>query len=158
MALTLTNGQPFVGMPAEDTLFIVLKVNGDPWGQIRCGGPCRDDYKRIEVAHAPDGHAYVKLQHAALESFQAACKAVGFWIETTGTWRSCELAHDLYAKDPHRYAPPDKGAHMRGLAIDVTTAYGPYRRYRIRKELKYRGWHQARPDDEPWHFSFGLQV
>jgi hypothetical protein len=158
---TLTNMNPFIGMPISDTTFDV-RSGERLWGEIRCGGACKDDYGRIVVESSPNGQHSVKLQRAAWDSFEAACKAVGFWIQTTGTWRSCELQESLFNSDPpasmQRYAPPPKTAHTRGLAIDVTTAYGPFKRRKIRKALLNRSWHQARPDDEPWHYSFGIKV
>lgn len=157
MVQELTNAHPYIGMPTTDTQFIV-STGSRQWGTIRAGGPCKDDYKRIVIEHAPKGNAYVKLQKAAAASFLAASADVGFFIECTGSWRSCQTAHILYAQDPNRYAPADKGAHMRGLAIDVTTVYPAPKQKAIHDALLKRGWHQARPDDEPWHYSFGLQV
>jgi len=142
----------FVGMPPTDR---VLEV--DPFGRIRCGGRCRDDYDRIVIAH--EGGRVVKLQAAAMRSFQAAEDAVGEPILLTGIgWRSCRLQRELWEGDPARFADPDKTAHTRGLAIDVHTGQGAKRLEAIRRALLWRGWHQARPTDEPWHYSFGIQV
>jgi hypothetical protein len=142
----------YVGMPDVNRIFTV-----GHWGEIRCGGPCKDDYARIQVDTRHAG-GLVKLQKAALESFQNAEQELGYEIELTGSWRSCSTAHLLYARDSARYAPPDKGAHMRGLAIDVTTAYSVVKKKEILAALAKRHWHQARPTDEPWHHSFGIQV
>jgi hypothetical protein len=133
------------------------------WGEIRCGGVCKDDYARIKLWG--NGQVQYKLQNAALVSLLDANEDIArrlhrkeFTTQLTGSWRSCDTAHDLFARDPSRYAPPDKGAHMRGLAIDVTTAYATEIQHVIRTVLGNHSWHQARPDDESWHFSFGIQV
>lgn len=154
----LTRGHPFVGMPAHDTQFEVMRWGGKSWGVIRCGGECRDDYRRITIAHSKDGAATVKLQQAAVESFLAASADVGHFIHCTGSWRACADQARYYASDRVRYAPPNATAHTRGLAIDVTTAYPAAQQVAIREALLKRHWHQARPDDEPWHYSFGIQV
>jgi hypothetical protein len=143
----------YVGMPPTDRRFAVMVDSHQR--EIRCGGPCRDNYFRI-VIHDEQGQI-VKLQRAAWESFAAAESYLGFQIVLTGSWRSCAYQRELYAKDHARYAPPDKTAHCRGLAIDVSTALPPHHQTAIRSALTARGWHQARPD-EPWHYSFGIQV
>jgi hypothetical protein len=142
----------FVGMPATDRVFAVA-----PWGKIRCGGPCRDDYERIVRFQSRAGQI-VTLQHAAAQSFQAAEKALGFGLLLTGSIRTCERQAELYASDPKRFAHPAKTAHTRGLAIDVSTAQSSWRKWRIKRALSKRGWFQCRPIDEPWHWSFGIQV
>ena len=142
----------YVGMPASDRTFTI-----DPWGNIRCGGKCKDDYRRIEILHNGNGEV-VKLQHAALNSFQAAQDAVGSQIHLTGIgWRSCASQATLYASDPSRFAPPDGTAHTRGLAIDVSQAQPADKLAKIHRALTNRGWHQAR-SDEPWHYSAFIQV
>lgn len=86
-------------------------------------------------------------------------------IPLTGSLRTCEQQARLYAlngKDgnpPNRYAPPTVGVHTHGLAIDVHTGWlaALFRvGVSIRRVLSRRGWNQSRPDDEPWHFSFGV--
>lgn len=151
----------YIGMPPTDTRFLVFRTGtADPkdvWGEIRCGGPCQDDYGRIKV-HVQDAQHFLKLQQAAINSIVAAEAKLKFPIICTGSWRSCTTAHALFAQDPQRYAPPDKGAHMRGLAIDVNQLLPKLKLEAIDKALLARGWHKARPDDEPWHMSFGIQV
>ena len=74
-------------------------------------------------------------------------------IYLTGSIRSCAQAWLLYARDPDRYAHPNQGLHMHGLAIDVHTGYlNPT----MRTILLNVGWTQSRPVDEPWHFSYFL--
>lgn len=157
---TLTNATPHIGMPARDSRFQVDSA-GTTWGVVRCGGPCRDDYARINV-YVQDAQHFVKLQQAALDSFQAAevsVRAQGFGrhIILTGSWRACSTQRALFHDDPNRYADPDVTAHTRGLGIDVNQDQSPEKLAAIHKALTNRGWHQARPD-EPWHYSFGLQV
>lgn len=141
------------GMPPTDRTFTV-----EPWGQIRCGGPCKDDYDRIEIYHQVPGQRYVKLQKAALESFKAAERAVGAKIYLTGSWRSCATQAALYATDQSRFAAPSATAHCRGLAIDVDMNQSARKREQIHKALRWRDWHQSRPDDEPWHWSMGVKT
>jgi hypothetical protein len=45
------------------------------------------------------------------------------------------------------------GLHCQALAIDVSTSL--LNQDQIRRALLKRGWTQSRPDDEPWHYSFG---
>ena len=148
----------YVGMPPTEREFVVPRpVDPKPWGKIICGGACRDDYSRIEIYHQ-DAQHYVKLQRAALRSLQAAEDAIGDKIWLTGSWRSCSLQSELYASDSHRYAAPSTTAHCRGLAIDVSQNQTKGKLDKIHKALTYRHWHQARPTDEPWHYSLGVQV
>lgn len=142
----------YVGMPPVDRTFEV-----DPWGTIRCGGDCRDDYDRL-VSFQNRGGQVVKLQKAAKASYLDAEKRIGFAILVTGAWRSCEQQYALYRSDPNRFANPDTTGHTRGLCIDVNMNLSPWRRARLKKALLARDWHQSRPDDEPWHYSFGIQV
>lgn len=140
----------YEGMPQTNRVFNVGK-----WGEIRCGGPCKDDYGRLVVVHR-NGDV-IRLQKAALEAFQAAQKAVGNRITLTGSFRSCSYQTALYRSDSGRFADPDTSAHCRGLAIDVSTNQGSRDLAAIHKALLARDWHQARPTDEPWHFSFGIK-
>jgi LAS superfamily LD-carboxypeptidase LdcB len=150
----------FVGMPSVDTRFVVPRTGTkdpkDSWGEIRCGGPCKDDYARIKV-HTQDAQHFLKLQQAAINSIVAAEAKLKFPIICTGSWRACGTQTQLFAQDPQRFANPDKTAHTRGLAIDVNQLLPKLKLTGIDKALKARGWHQAR-DDEPWHYSFGIQV
>lgn len=142
----------FIGMPLHDRTFEV-----GHWGNIRCGGPCKDDYARIKVFHDAGGRVVV-LQAAALESFRSSEQDLGFPIVLTGSHRACSQQRTLWLSDPNRFANPDTTAHTRGLAIDVSTAIADRRKAKIKAALTARHWHQARPVDEPWHWSFGIQV
>jgi hypothetical protein len=143
----------YIGMPPTDRTFDVGK-----WGEIRCGGPCRDDYARITVDGRPNGEGYVKLQQAGMKAFHDAEQACGFVIQLTGSFRLCATQESLYSQDPSRYAAPATSGHCRGLAIDVSTTYGWWKTRKIKRALADRRWYQTRPQDEPWHWSFGIQV
>jgi LAS superfamily LD-carboxypeptidase LdcB len=150
----MTEGMPvFVGMPPTERTFAV-----HPWpGRIICGGVCKDDYGRIVTKHyGTNDRLVVTLQRAAMDSFLDACEKIGP-IVLTGSWRSCAQQTDLWRSDKSRFAPPNTTAHVRGLAIDVSTATSAKQHEIITRALLARGWHQARAD-EPWHFSFGIEV
>lgn len=140
-----------------------------PTGVIHYGGACKDDYPNIELYdQPPKGGSPVKLQAAALRAFRNAEQdfAPRYWskkrraegrpIVLTGSWRSCAYQAELYDRDSSRYADPDVTGHTRGIAIDVSTAQP--RQGRIKRVLKKNGWTQTRPDDEPWHWSYGVTV
>ncbi len=127
----------------------------------RCVGCCKDDWKNIRkssyyrkqsglVRLAPRD-VDVTLQKPALDSLRAVEEKLSRQIYVTGSLRTCELQHDLYASDPKRYASPLVGVHCQGLAIDVHTGHLDEV---LRSTLLHHGWNQSRPTDEPWHFSF----
>jgi hypothetical protein len=149
----------YMGMPPVEREFTVRRspAQGGIWGRIICGGKCRDDYARLEVYHQTDERSII-LQRAALKSFRDAEDKLGFKIWLTGSIRSCDVQARLYRSDPNRFARPDTTGHTRGLCIDVSQNQSPKRLRDIDKALSYRGWHQSRPIDEPWHYSFGIQV
>ena len=125
------------------------------YGTIHYGGVCKDNYQNIVLFHQNGGQT-VKLQKPAMDSFKAASVKVK-GIPLTGSWRSCAYQAQLYASDSNRYASPNGTAHTRGLAIDVSTAISFLKKRAIHRALTARGWHQARAD-EPWHYSFGVNV
>lgn len=155
----MTMNPLYLGMPPTERKYRVKRANGKSWGEIVCGGPCNDDYARIEIYHQIPGQAYVKLQAAALRSFKDAEDAINGKILLTGSgWRACSTQSALYRSDPSRYANPNTTGHTRGLAIDVSMNQSLTKLKAIKKALLWRHWHQSRPDDEPWHYSFGIQV
>ena len=121
------------------------------WGVVRRSSVCKDDWGNIRSI--PRVGYTLKLQRPALRSFRAAERALGREIKLTGSWRSCAYQMTKYHSDPNRFAHPNVTLHTQGLAIDVSTAQGG--QDKIRRALKRRGWSQSRPDDEPWHYSFG---
>lgn len=133
------------GMPSTQRAFLVGT------GLIYIGGPCKDDYGNIESATIL-GQS-VKLQKPAMDSYIAAANEVG-GIKLSGSWRSCAAQTAYYNSDHNRYAPPDQTYHCRALAIDVDTNQFPEKQAQIHAALSKRGWFQARPSDEPWHWSY----
>jgi hypothetical protein len=126
------------------------------YGYIHWSTTCKDDWSNI-VEKSRSGYT-LKLQQPAMHSYRACEEKLGYEIKLTGTWRSCALQSQLYNSDKTRYAHPDKTLHTQGLAIDVSTNYGTYKTWRIKRALLNHGWKQSRPDDEPWHFSYYLKA
>ena len=141
-----------------------------PNGIIFYGGPCKDDYENMEVYdQPPEGQGLIlKLQSPAMTAFKAA--EVRFGEQTgrpakwrpilvlPGTNRTCSTQRTLRARDPGRYADPDVTGHTRGLAIDVSQAQPRVNLDIIHECLTAEGWERVRPDDEPWHYSFGVMI
>lgn len=134
------------------------------YGTVYHRPTCKDDWKNIKtvVSRRKDGsevpYTKLTLQEPAIKSIRAVEKKLSrpwkkYFVRVTGTIRTCELQASLYASDPQRYAPPNSGLHTHGLAIDVHTGYLSRK---LKKALLADGWHQSRPVDEPWHFSFRL--
>jgi hypothetical protein len=126
-------------------------------------GGCKDDYDNIVTSsyYRRYGVIFKKrpvaitIQRPALKALRAAEKRLGRQIVVTGSARSCEYQAELYRKDPSRYAAPSVGVHCQALAFDVTTA-DPELKTKVRAALYAEGFHQSRPDDEPWHFSYAV--
>lgn len=143
------------------------------YGPVFRGSTCCDDFSNILTNtvggdHAIGGPETYKLQSPAITSLRRVAERTGTkmpWrknkrpVHVTGTWRSCAFQAECYARDPGRYAPPNVGLHTQGLAIDVDMnwygALTPRQQRRFRYVMKAEGWTQARPSDEPWHFSYG---
>ncbi len=53
-----------------------------------------------------------------------------------------------------RFADPNKGLHVVGLAFDIHSDFNNADVYQAFRE---DGWHQTRPIDEPWHWSYGVR-
>jgi hypothetical protein len=130
----------------------------------RLVGGCKDDYDNIRTSkryRKASGvipfrtrKVAITMQKPALDAFRQAEVRLGREIVVTGSARSCALQAQLYASDRNRYAPPSVGLHCQDLAIDVTTE-DPQLKTKVREALEHVGFTQARPDDEPWHFSYG---
>lgn len=137
-----------------------------PHGQIFYGGPCKDDYPNMEAYEHEVGQLIIVLQRPALKALKAAEIQYGIRtnrpigqrdiIITSGSNRSCATQAMLHAREPGRFADPLTTGHTRGLAIDVNTAQP--NQALIRECLIAEGWNQSRPDDEPWHFSYGVTI
>jgi hypothetical protein len=147
------------------------------YGVIYRSEQCRDDWRNIETYDQQGGHSLITLQKPAILSLKAAEQTlyrrlhpidaerrkrrgkppgVEPIIVLPGSKRTCELQASLYAKDPQRYAPPNAGVHTHGLAIDVSQAQRRRKLNLTYKVLAGHGWTRTRPDDEPWHWSFGV--
>lgn len=145
------------------------------FGLIYYGGTCKDDYANMTIYDQGGGKQIVELQGPAMRSFKAA--QVGYakksgWskdrirknpdgrpiIILPGSKRSCATQRRLYASDPNRYANPNVTGHTRGLAIDVSQNQTAKDLANIKEALMNHGWNRVRPDDEPWHYSFFVEV
>lgn len=122
------------------------------------------------VPKFPKRHSAVKFQEAAFEAFQEAERRYGryfakkngwVWnrlaraIPVSGTWRSFNYQLDLYRQDPSRYAIPWVSGHVQAVAVDVDTTNPDFEKQR--EILRGVGWEQVRAD-EPWHWSWGVNV
>lgn len=134
------------------------------YGTVYHRPTCKDDWKNIVVTkrRRPSGlvvpYTTMKLQEPAVRSIRAVEKELSrpwkpFYVRVTGSHRTCAFQAEKYAEDPSRFAPPNAGLHTHGLAIDVHTGYLTDK---LKTTLKRHGWHQSRPVDEPWHFSYRL--
>jgi hypothetical protein len=149
------------------------RIYRTPYGRIFYGGPCRDDYRNLVTYDQGGGQAVIVLQRAAMRALWAAqvrfAKRSG-WSDARlarnpkgrpirilpGSHRTCEQQAALYRQDPRRFARPEITGHTRGLAIDVDQSQP--RLDVIRRCLIREGWRQVRPDDEPWHYSYFVEI
>ena len=136
---------------------------GTRYGDVFRSSVCKDDFSNMitkTVKRRGKGGYSVRytLQKPAVTSLRAVARELGgpfrqMPVKVTGTSRTCEYQAALYAKDPHRYASPNGTLHTQGLAIDVDMNFLA-KFPQTKRLLLEHGWHQSRPDDEPWHFSF----
>lgn len=156
-----------------------------PNGIIHYGGPCRDDYpnmERVDMLPEQGGNLILVLQRPVMRALLAAqvryAKKSGWSQERierntvrigakkvpigrpiiilAGTNRTCATQTALYRKDPNRYAAPQITGHTRGLAIDRSNAQPNLAD--VDQCLKLEGWTRTRPDDEPWHWTYGVTI
>lgn len=133
------------------------------YGWVNHSDICKDDWGNIVISpkwKKPNGTVVdrnepLKLQRSAVRSIRAVEKKIGEQVVVTGTWRSCSEQYTLWRSDSTRYASPNVTLHTQGLAIDVNM---DYLNDKMRVALLNHGWYQARPTDEPWHFSFRLNA
>ncbi len=126
----------------------------DDWANIRT----RSTRRRFKGNGSEIPFTQLTLQGPALESIKAIEKDISGpfvrqYVRATGTIRTCEQQMQLWLSDKNRFAHPNSTLHTQGLAIDVHT---DFLTEKLRKSFLAHGWHQSRPDDEPWHFSFRL--
>lgn len=135
------------------------------YGTVFHSDHCKDDWANI-VTRGPQKRFGTKvipfttltLQRPAMQSLRAVEQDISGpfvrqYIRATGTIRTCEQQMALWLSDKERFAHPNSTLHTQGLAIDVHTGF---LNEKLRKSMLAHGWHQARPSDEPWHFSFRL--
>jgi hypothetical protein len=140
-----------------------------PTGVAHRSSTCRDEWPnmRTQTVFGQKLH----MQASAVRAFRLACvdfarrsgwsearikRSGGRPILLTGSWRSCALQTHLHAEDPSRFASPDGSLHPQGLAIDVDTRIVDFDK--AHAALTHVGWKRARPDDEPWHHSWGFDA
>ncbi len=140
-----------------------LQSKSTEYGTVhRLDGGCKDDWaniitddyyrKQSGVVRRRKRAVSITLQKPALIALQKAEAELGIEIVVSGSARTCAYQAELYKKDPDRYAAPWEGLHCQALAIDVNTGMLTDR---VKHALKRHGFTQARPVDEPWHFSYG---
>jgi hypothetical protein len=130
---------------------------------------CKDDHPNIRTMKV-NGQV-LHMQLSAIRAYREACRVFakksgwskarikrtgGRSILLTGSWRSCELQKQLHDSDPRRFADPNGSLHPQGLAIDVSTKQADFDV--AHAALAAVGWKRARPDDEPWHHSWGFNA
>lgn len=100
--------------------------------------------------------------HGQLDKAAAASKAridrkLGYVVppaSANDAYRPYATQAAGYARDPERYANPNKGLHVVGLAFDIHSDFNTPEVYNA---FRQEGWHQTRPGDEPWHWSYGVR-
>lgn len=112
-----------------------------------------------------NGTFAIELVPSAAAAFTAWQTAYGKPIRCTTAWRSYQSQADEYAKDPKRFAPPDKSWHVKGTAVDVDLAvtgatYPSAGWDKLYAAAIATGWCNPRgpykgDHSEPWHFSYG---
>lgn len=153
----------------------VYKDYKTPYGVIHYTPlTCKDDYPNMVTYDQGGGNTVITLQRAAMRAFWAAeiryAKRLG-WSDKRieendghgrailvlpGTNRTCATQWRLWRSDPNRYAHPNVTGHTRGIALDVSQAQPNLDM--VNRALFAEGWKRVRPDDEPWHFSYGVEV
>lgn len=140
------------------------------YGIVYHSSVCKDNWSNIIVVQKyrkPNGDLIdrpkeLKMQRAAIKSLKAVEDKLGQQVKTTGSWRSCSEQWALYRSDSSRFAHPNTTLHTQGLAIDVNMVWrGELTNAEVNRFedlMRKHGWKQARPDDEPWHWSFKLKA
>jgi len=142
-----------------------IHTYGTRFGDIYHSDVCKDDFANITTKtvkrRGKGGYsATYTLQAPAIASLRAVAKDLGgpfrqLPVKVTGTIRTCAYQMQLWLSDPNRYAHPNVTLHTQGLAIDVDMNW-LNAHPEAKASLLAHGWHQSRPDDEPWHFSYRL--
>lgn len=139
------------------------------FGDVFHSSTCRDNWHNIRTRPARKRFlngsntipfTELTLQGPAIESIKAVERDISGpfirqYIRVTGSIRTCEQQMALWLSDKSRFAHPNSTLHTQGLAIDVHT---DFLSAKLKNSLLKHGWHQSRPDDEPWHFSYRLEA
>jgi hypothetical protein len=139
------------------------------FGPAHRSSTCKDDWANMRTQTILGQQLHMQL--SALRAYRQACKRFAHlsgWsperikrtggrpILLTGSWRSCALQAQLHDQDPDRFASENGSLHPQGLAIDVSTIQHDFAK--AHQALSDVGWKRARPDDEPWHHSWGFDA
>lgn len=104
------------------------------------------------------GQGNHKLAPAAAVAFARAEQLYGGRITVTDSYRSCAHQQQRYEEtrltEPGRFAPAKSSRHTRGEAVDVNLVVMGASNSKLFAALRTAGWCQARPSDEPWHWSY----
>lgn len=115
------------------------------------------------------GQGNHRLRADAAAAFALWQTQYGATITVTDSYRSYATQAAGYAKDPKRFAPPDKSEHVKGTAVDVNLSAigatpptngkpGSAQWQKLYATAAATGWHNPRgpyagDHAEPWHFS-----
>lgn len=107
----------------------------------------------------PIGQGSHRLAPAAAAGFRAWQAAYGFPIPVTDSYRPYAEQARQHARNPDRFAHPDKSAHVDGTAVDVNLQYlgisGPGAALdRLHAAGTATGWH-FKGRSGPMHASYG---
>lgn len=98
-----------------------------------------------------------QLDIAAAASKSRIDQALGYVVppaSVNDAYRPYAVQAAGYARDSNRFANPNKGLHVVGLAFDI---HSDYNKPEVYEAFRKEGWHQTRPIDEPWHWSYGVR-
>lgn len=99
-----------------------------------------------------------QLDKDAAASLERIHQRVGFVVRNTSGYRSFASQaasynqNEMLSDGSPRFASPSKSLHVVGLAIDVHT--GDLNKPGVIAAFTAEGWQRARPNAEPWHFSY----
>ena len=139
---------------------------GGPSGLSRGTGDESEPVRLRMIANREIAPTLVAIQpNGQLDIAAAASKAridqkLGFAVENVGSARSyAEQAAgrargEVMSDGSPRFADPDKGLHVVGLAIDI---HAKHNTAEVFEAFRQEGWHQTRPGAEPWHWSYGVR-
>lgn len=103
-----------------------------------------------------------RLDRDAASSLERIHAMVGTVVPNVGSYRSyAEQAAAYFSRNEtladgrQRFGNPNKSLHVVGLAIDVRSDYA--NKPEVVAAFTKEGWHRARPDVEPWHWSYGVR-